>query len=129
MVESNEEPAGEQPPAPPPEPAPAPTAEPPGQSPTAATSDALGDLRDRLGLEQSGILLAAVVLAGVAFLAATIGLIVYTTADGGGANFDGQVTLQLALGAAIGSAALFVLVRNQSGPRRQLPMRVAAISR
>lgn len=88
-----------------------------GSSPGADIGAELAEVRERLGVQQTPFLVAAVVLALAAFAVSTIAHIIYLTADGGDTWFDMQVTLQLGQGAALIAAALLVLVRWQAGPR------------
>lgn len=75
------------------------------------------ETRERWGVAQPHLLLAALALASIAFAVSTLANISYLTAGDNSQlqKFDAQVWFQFALGAAIGSAALLVLVRRQAG--------------
>jgi hypothetical protein len=83
-------------------------------------SDMLDDVRSRWGVGQSPALIGALVLALVALAVGTLAVISYLIAgdDEPSQKFDAQVWFALALPLAFGAAALFVLVRLQSGPLR-----------
>jgi hypothetical protein len=105
------------PPPPPAAEAPRPAGGPATAQATAAVSDVIDQTLERWNVARSGILIAAFVLALLAFLVATFANISYLSAGDIDSNqkFDAQIWFNLALGAAIAAAALLILVRWQSG--------------
>jgi hypothetical protein len=80
----------------------------------------IADARSRWGVEQSPVLIAALVLAAAALFFGTLAVISYLTAgdDEFFQKFDAEVWFSLAIPLSLGSAALLVLVRLQSGAPR-----------